>query len=275
MVSPVATLHAAWRIVADVVVYRVRKREAANLGTSLTLAFALRLGPVDLAWRAVFAVVLNVFVYLVNDCFDVGIDLRAPGRDSERTRHLAENAAVAWGVCAALGVALVALGAARGGGLLTAALVNIVVIIAYSAVLKHRPGIDLVAMGVWGVSMAMAGFPVDSAAGWRLAGLLGLLCMVTESVQVLRDEPSDRAAGVRTTAVVLGPRAAAGIARGLLCAAAVYAGVVLASPVAAALLVLGLAVPLRPDLATRSWDAFRVLFGAAWLYVLASHYLGR
>lgn len=262
-----AAVRVSWRIAADVAIYRLRKREAGNLVTSLTLAVALGLGPADLASRAGFGLLLNLFVYLVNDCFDVGIDLRAPGRDSERTRFLAEHLTAAWATVAVMAAALVAWGALHSTGLLVTAVVNIAVIVVYSRVLKHLPGADLVAMAAWGASMAMVGFPVDSAVGWRYAGLLALLCMVTEAVQVLRDEPSDRAAGVRTTAVVLGPRATAVIARALIVAAALYAALLL-HPVGAAL-ALGALVPFDPERANASWDRLRALFGLTWLALLA------
>ena len=253
-VTPAA---AAWRIAADVAIYRLRKREMGNLATSLTLALALRLGFADVAARALFGVALNVFVYLVNDCFDVGIDLRAPGRDSARTRFLAKHIRVGWAVSAAMALGLCVFGALHSSGLLLAALVNVAVIVAYSGALKHRPGADLVAMGAWGVSMAMVGYPLDRATGWRYAALLGLLSVVTEAVQVIRDEPSDRAAGVRTTSR---------LAKVTMLAAALYAATSL-HPVGL-VLVLGVFVPLRGDRITRSWDLLRALFGLTWLVLL-------
>jgi 4-hydroxybenzoate polyprenyltransferase len=262
-----AAVRVAWRIAADVAIYRLRKREAGNLATSLTLAVALGLGPADLASRAGFGALLNLFVYLVNDCFDVGIDLRAPGRDNARTRFLAEHLTAAWATVGVLTALLVAWGALHSTGLLLTALVNVVVIVVYSRVLKHRPLLDLVAMAAWGLSMAMVGFPLNSATGWRYAGLLAILCMVTEAVQVLRDESSDRAAHVRTTAVVLGPRVTAVVARVLLVAAAVYAAALL-HPVGAAL-ALGALVSFEPDRANASWDRLRALFGLTWLALLA------
>ncbi|MBL8604396.1 MAG: UbiA family prenyltransferase [Myxococcales bacterium] len=258
---------AAAKIVADVVVYRVKKREAANLATSLTLALALGAGPRELGLRGLFGAALNVFVYLVNDCFDVEIDLAAEGRDLGRTRHLAAHRRLAWGIVAALGVALVAGGFVAGGGLGLTALVNIAVIFAYSRVLKHRALYDLVAMALWGVSMAMVGFAPAVARGWRLAGLLGLLSVVTECVQVLRDQPTDEAAGVKTTAVVLGAAATARLARAFLCGAALYAAVMI-HPVGL-VLALGVGVRLTPAAARRSWDQLRVLFGATWLVLMA------
>lgn len=264
-------IHAAGRIVWDVAAYRVKKREAGNLVTSLTLAVAIGLAPGDIAYRAVFGVVLNLFVYLVNDCFDVAIDLAAQGRDEARTRFLAAHTREGWGAVSALGAVVVGMGAVHSRGLFVAAVVNVAVIFLYSRVLKHRPLLDLFAMGLWGASMAMVGFPIDRADGWRLAGVLALLCMVTEAVQVLRDEPTDRAAGVRTTAVVLGVQKTALVARALMVASAVYAAWFV-NPVGA-LFLAGVFVPLDPARATRSWDRLRVIFGLTWLAMLAVHRL--
>jgi 4-hydroxybenzoate polyprenyltransferase len=144
-----------------------------------------------------------------------------------------------------------------------------VIVGAYSAALKRWPVVDVLAMGGWGVSMALVGFPIDSAAGWRLAGLLGLLCMMTEVVQVIRDEASDRAAGLRTTAVAFGPSAAAWIGRVLVVLSAVWAALFLDRFVGPALL-LGVFVPVAPDRAERSWDILRAIFGIAWIAVLVA-----
>lgn len=266
--SLVTSLRIGLRVVGDVARYRLRKREAGNLATSVTLAVGLGLPLRDVAARAVFAAVLNLFVYLVNDCFDVRIDLAAPGRDTAHTRYLADHLDVAWGACAALAALLLAGGAWHSRGLFAAAAVNAAVIVAYSGWLKHRAIGDLAAMAVWGVSMAMAGFPLDDARGWRMAALLGLLSTVTEAVQVLRDEPSDRAANVRTTAVVLGPATTAWLARGVTVLAAVYAAVWIHP--AGAVIALGALVELSPSSATRSWDRLRVLFGVTWLVLVAT-----
>jgi 4-hydroxybenzoate polyprenyltransferase len=265
-------LRIAARIAWDVAAYRLRKREMGNLATSVALAVALALPWPELLYRAAFAALLNVFVYLVNDCFDVAIDLRAPGRDNARTRFLAEHLRTAWVTCAALALGLCAMGAAWSVGLLVTAVVNIAVIAAYSKSLKHRPFWDVIAMGLWGVSMAMAAFPLDRADAWRLVGLLGALSMVTECVQVLRDEASDRAAGVRTTAVVLGAGVTRGVTRALVLVAAGY-GAVMIHPLGA-VLALGALVDLRPEAVNRSWDKLRALFGVTWLALLALQRLG-
>jgi 4-hydroxybenzoate polyprenyltransferase len=258
------------RIVFDAAAYRLKKREAGNLVTSMTLAFALSLPVGTIAHRFVFGALLNLWVYLVNDCFDIDIDLAAPGRDHERTRFLADHRGAAWATVAALLAALVAVAAIEGRDLLVVLAANAVIIVAYSRALKRHPFVDLLAMAAWGVSMALVGTPLDSRPGLRLAGLLGVLCMVTEAIQILRDLPSDRAAGVRTTAVLVGERGTVLIARILILAAAGYAVLLLHKLIGLALL-LAVFVPLSAANAMRSWDVLRGIFGISWLALLAAY----
>ncbi|MBW2494407.1 MAG: UbiA family prenyltransferase [Deltaproteobacteria bacterium] len=254
---------------ADAASYRLSRREGGNLITSMTLALALALPIGDVAYRLVFGILLNLFVYLLNDCIDVRIDLVASGRDVERTRHLHEHIREGWAVVIALGASLAVLGAVHSVGLLVVFAANASLIAVYSRWLKRLPGVDIVAMAAWGLAMAMVGFPLDSFAGWRYAGLLAILCAVTESVQVLRDVSSDRRAGLRTTAVVLGVGTTVWISRGLIVAAAGYTFLMLDSIVAWALLP-ALIVPLDESTAVRSWDRFRLIFGGSWIALLIS-----
>ena len=258
---------AGFRVVLDTAAFRLSKREGGNLVTSTTLALALALPIGDVAYRLVFGILLNLFVYLLNDCFDVRIDLVASGRDAERTRYLHEHIRVGWAVVFVLGASLAVLGAAHSVGLLVAVAANAVLIILYSRWLKRLPVVDVLAMAGWGVAMAMVGFPLDSDVGWRVAGRLGILCAVTEGIQIVRDASSDRRAGLRTTAVVLGVGPTVWLARGLILTAAGYTFLMLNSIVAAALLP-ALIVPLDESRAIRSWDRFRLIFGAAWIALL-------
>lgn len=272
--SPARTsspLQAAWKVLADSAGYRIQKREAGNLVTSITLALGLALPIGDVAYRLLFGALLNVWVYLVNDCFDVEVDLKAPDRDKSRAQFLADHLGIGWWVSVALALFLAGLAAVHSLGLVLSLVTTVVVIVAYSALLKRRPVVDLLAMAGWGLSMALVGFPLDSGAGWRFAFLLVFLCMVTEAVQVLRDEPSDRPSGVRTTAVVLGPGMTAFIARALIVAAAVYTSLFLHRFMGPVLL-LGVFVPLRVERASKSWDLLRVLFGLSWLVLLGLYY---
>lgn len=265
-----SSLRAAVRIVADTAAYRLQKREAGNLVTSMTLAAALRLPAWDLAVRLVFGALLNLWVYLVNDLLDVDIDLRAPGRDQGRVQFLADNVRVGWGVTVVLSLLLLGMGAVHSPGLVVAFVSTALIILAYTRVLKHHPVADLLAMTAWGLSMALVGFPLSSAAGLRFAGMLGILCTITEAIQVIRDFESDRAAGVRTTAVVFGTVATAWIARALIVAAAAYGALVL-SRLASGVFLLALFVPLTNAPAARSWDGLRVVFGLGWLLLLADY----
>ncbi len=270
--SPVS---AALRVVLDTAAYRLKQREAGNLVTSLTLALALSLPVRDLAVRFTFGVVLNLFVYLVNDLLDVHVDLRAPGREQARVQFLAEHLREGWAAVAVLTLAAAALAAWHSAGLVASLAATAVIIPVYTRFLKRVPLADLGAMTAWGFSMALVGAPLDSPAGLRFAGLLAILCTITEAVQVLRDHDSDHAAGVRTTAVALGPRATAWVARALVVGAAAYASLCLSRHLGA-LFLLGLLVPLSAARAAKSWDAFRLVFGVSWLALLAHyHRLGR
>ena len=117
------------------------------------------------------------------------------------------------------------------------------------------------------LALAMVGFPLDSRAGWRFAALLAILCAVTEVVQIVRDRSSDRRAGLRTTAVVLGIGPTVWIGRGLIFAAAGYTFLML-NPIVAVGLLPALFVPLDESNANRSWDRLRLIFGLVWLTLL-------
>jgi len=266
-------LTAPFRIVADAAAYRIRKREGANLATSMTLAVALSLPVTDIAYRCVFGVLFNLFVYLLNDCFDVQLDLAAPGRDSQRTQFLHDHLGAGWTMVALLAIILGVTGWHHSTGLVVAFVANAVLIAAYSRVLKRLPLVDLVAMVGWGVTMALVGFPIESLDGWRFAGLLAILCAVTEAIQVIRDAASDQQAGLRTTAVVLGVGPTVWVARALMVGACVYTCLVLHT-LLGLIFLCALLVPIRAASAARSWDLLRLVLGPTWLLLLAAHRFG-
>jgi 4-hydroxybenzoate polyprenyltransferase len=268
----VSSIAAALRITWDALLYRVRKRELNNLPVTISLmaAFALPLG--DVAYRATYSLLLNVFVYLLNDLCDIEVDLASPQKDQPKTRFLAEHRRAAAGALVGLGVLLL-LGGLLHSALLTAAFCfNATVILLYSAWLKRQPIFDILMMVLWGAGMAAVGAP-GTALGWKLIGLLALLCASFEAIQIVRDEPDDRAAGVTSTAVLLGTKRVAWIYRGIVVASATYGMFFVGSPLAL-ILALGAALPLDPARANRTWDLVRALFGTAWLALLAQVYLG-
>jgi len=250
-------------ILADVAVYRIRRLEMANLAGAAALALALQLPFDELAIRLVFGLLLNLLVYLNNDFHDREVDLVASGREHDKTEFLVANVGAA--IRAQLGLVAILLGLAIawGGGLWMPLVVGGGVCWAYSAVLKRRPVVDVLAMMIWGVAMPMVGVPEDRlSVALPLLLLLGLYSGVFESVQVLRDHEPDRAHGVRTTAVALGPARTAVLVRVLGLASAVFAaksfGIVVAVPtfVAAAL-------PIRGHTPEKVWNRMRLLCGGS------------
>ena len=260
------------RIIADTAAYRLKKREAGNLVTSITLAVAIGLSAGDVAHRLLFGIVLNLFVYLVNDCFDVEVDAHAEGRDRARTQFLATH--LASGVASTIVLALICavIAALHSRALLLVLAINIVVIIAYSRVLKRTPLLDLLCMAAWGASMALVGAPLDNPNALRLVGLLALLCIVTEGVQVIRDVDSDRSAGIRTTAVALGVPTTALITKVCAVLAALYATLAV-HRFLGPILFLAVVPRLDTEHASRTWDRLRILFGVTWLAIMAYLYL--
>ncbi|HEY0138233.1 MAG TPA: UbiA family prenyltransferase [Nannocystis sp.] len=253
----------AARIALGVAVYRLRRLEMANIAGAAAICVALALPPAECVLRLGFAFGLNVLVYLNNDYLDLATDLRAPGRDDAKTRFLRDHRAA--GLTAQVGLLIVLLGlCAFDPGLVVPLVLGGGVCWAYSARLKAMPYADVAAMVVWGVAMPLCGSPVDSALGWALAGWLGLFSGVFEAVQVIRDHEDDAAAGVRTTAVVLGVTRTFLLVRLMLAASAVY-GALVVSPWLAVLPAAAMGIPLDRARVTRTWNHLRLVLGVAFL----------
>jgi 4-hydroxybenzoate polyprenyltransferase len=253
----------ATKIALGVAVYRLRRLEMANIAGAAAICVALALPPAQCVLRLGFAFGLNVLVYLNNDYFDLAADLRAPGRDDAKTRFLRDHPRAGLTAQGGLLVALLGLGA-LDSGLIVPLVLGGGVCWAYSARLKAMPYADVAAMVAWGVAMPLCGSPVDSALGWALAGWLGLFSGVFEGVQVIRDHEDDAAAGVRTTAVVLGVARTFLLVRLLLAASAVYAALVV-SPWLAVLPAAAMGIPLDRARVTRTWNHLRLVLGVAFL----------
>jgi 4-hydroxybenzoate polyprenyltransferase len=295
-------LSAALRIVWEATLYRIKRREANNLLTSASLMLALGFSGIDSLYRGFFAAVLNVFIYLLNDYYDIELDLASPQKDQRKARYMAEHRGAARGALLAIAALLLLLGVVHSAVLLVAFVVNAIIVLVYSAWLKRWPLVDVAMMGLWGITMAIVALPVGSlplgmegwvppgiqllapaarelaastiALAWELILLLGLLCSAFEVIQVVRDEPGDRETKIVTTAVLLGPRGAAWLFRAIVAGTAVYGLLVVGAPVALALL-LAAALPLTPERADRTWDLCRLLFGLVWVAILALLWLGR
>jgi 4-hydroxybenzoate polyprenyltransferase len=144
----------------------------------------------------------------------------------------------------------------------------------YSAKLKHRPLVDILAMMAWGLTMPLVGTPLDRVEGWALALQLGLFSGVFESIQVMRDADDDAVGGLRTTAVVLGKERTLWLARALMVACTAYALVVMGQPLAAGVSVLALLLPFANDRIAGYWTRVKLVYGVAWLLICGTVLFG-
>lgn len=261
---------AALRIVRDVLAYRLRRLEMANLVAAGSLLLALRAPPEEVVARSTFALLLNVLAYLTNDYYDVHRDLAA-GRDEAKTLFLRDHAAEALAAQIALAVALAVLALAWDPSLLVAGAAGAGLCWAYSAKWKATPWADVVSMAAWGAAMPLAGVRLGDAVGLLLVGQLAWFSACFETLQVLRDRREDAEAGLRTTAVVLGDRGTARLARLLAVGCATYATLTLHAALGPAIAVAAV-LPIDPSRTEQHWTRVRLIFGVVWLALLASIY---
>jgi 4-hydroxybenzoate polyprenyltransferase len=259
---------AALRIVAGVVVYRVRKLEMANLAAAGSIAVALRLPIPDIAVRTVFCFVLNALVYLNNDYIDIQIDLESADKDAGKARFLAENRQAALWAQWMLVAVLAAIAVWHDLGLFVPLIAGGGICWWYSAQLKHRPYLDIVAMIIWGVTMPLCGSPVTSILGLTMALQLGLFSGVFETIQVMRDADEDAKEGVRTTGVVLGKARSFRLAQGLMALVTLYAALFML-PWAAVISSLALVLPFSEDKVESYWTRVKLVYGVSWLVMCA------
>jgi 4-hydroxybenzoate polyprenyltransferase len=267
-------LQAAVKIVVDVLIFRLRKLEMANLAATTSIAFTLGLPVFDVAWRILFALVLNVLVYLNNDYIDVAVDLQAGNKDAEKSRFLHANMRAALLAQVALLALLAAAAFLFDHGLLVPLIAGGGVCLWYSAQLKRTPIADVAAMIVWGVAMPLCGVPLHYmlGLGGALALQLGLFSGVFECIQVMRDADEDALEGVRTTGVVLGQRWTLALTRLLMVASSAYALLVL-HPIAAAITVVALLLPFLSDRLETYWTRVKLVYGVAWLFLCVASFL--
>jgi len=214
----------------------------------------LAVGPAAVV--AYFLLPANLFLYGVNDRFDAPIDVRNPrkGEGGPEVQYRADRRA--WTVVllsGVVGVGLAAFVLTTGGGRVAAASVLgfLALAVAYSAPpfrFKTRPPLDSVSNGLY-VLPGVVGYVVVAgdappllvvAAGW-------LWTMAMHTFSAIPDVRPDRAAGVATTATVLGPGGALAYCVGSWLAAAALAAI--HAPA------LGLVFAAHPVLGAGLWAA--------------------
>lgn len=240
----------------------------ANLAASLTVMLALALDWAEVGVRLLFGLILNLSVYLTNDMYDLDSDLASPSTDHAKAQFLASHSRAARLAQGGLLVLLLGIGAWWSRGLLVTGVLGVTLCWAYSAVLKRVPLVDVTVIGIGGAVSAMVAFPLDSALGWCLAGLLGLYSAVFQTIQIIRDHKADAKIGHQTTAVVLGSRRTVWLQRALLALSAAYAVLVLHRWVGLVLL-LGALLPFATEQAARHWNRVRLVLGIGWLALVA------
>ena len=268
IISIVNYFRAPLRIIAETLWYRVRRREGNNFLTTLSLMAALRLPWPDFLYRGAFALLLNIYVYLINDYCDVEIDIASSDKDRKKTVFLKEHRKAAGAAMIFLALVLGIAGILHSPLLFICFIANTVVVYIYSILFKRMPYLDVFAMIVCGITMSLPAIPQHSVIAYKYLVVLGLICAAFEVVQVIRDEPEDRLAGINTTAVRLGQFRARLIFIFLALSVTAYSYFVVNS-LAGLVFLLAPAVPLTPKKASRAWDVLRLIFGAGWFLMMA------
>ncbi len=264
-------MSASIRILFEVLVYRLRKLEMANWIAAVAVMVALQIPWGQLALRVVFGLLLNVLAYTTNDYIDAEHDLSI-GRAPEKTRFLVEHRRAALVGQVVLFGLLAVSAIVFAPELLFPLIAGAGICWVYTAKLKTVPIADIGAMVVWGVSMPAVAIVGTDPLGWLLVLQLGMFSASFETIQVIRDEAEDRAAGVRTTAVLLGQSACRRLGRVFMVLSALYAILVLDRFAGALLFVVPL-LPYAVDNAERYWNRVRLGMGVAWLAILAGVFL--
>ncbi|MET0283804.1 MAG: UbiA family prenyltransferase [Polyangiales bacterium] len=256
------------RIVANTVVYRVRKLEMANLAAVGSIALALRLPPFEIAVRGAFAFLLNALVYLHNDYVDVELDISSTNKDTSNARYLAENPRAALYAQMLLLGLLAAVALSFDPGMFVPLVAGSVICVWYSAQLKYKAGWDMVATTLGGTAMTLCGTPMTNHVGWLMAVQLGFFSGAFEAIQVLRDADADAAAGLRTTGVVLGKRRGIWFARAMMLVSSIFCALVL-QPWAAVISLTALLIPFDEHAVAQYWTRVKMVYGCCWLSVCA------
>lgn len=252
------------RILYDVALFRLRRREMANVAAVACVMVALRLELTEMAVRLLLALVLNLFVYLANDYYDIEADLASSRKDRQKVLRLKAHKDTAR-LCQVLLVALVlGIGALWSRELFMTALVASGAGWAYSAKLKHVPIVDVLAVTVCGMAGGMVGSPLHRTEGWILAGLLGLFAAAFQTIQLVRDHDEDARFGIGTTAVRYGQAATVLLQRLLIAAAALYSFLLVHWWIGPLVLVAAL-LPFEARRADRHWNRVRLTLGVIWL----------
>ena len=162
--------------------------------------------PVTISLAGYFLVPANVFLYGINDLFDADVDELNPKKDNRETRWQGDRLTVtAVGLAAGLGVATFAITPRIAWPYLAGFLVLSAGYSAPPLRFKTTPLVDSVSNGLY-VLPGAAAYATVAGTQPPLAALAGawLWTMGMHTFSAIPDIEPDRAAGIRTTATVLG-----------------------------------------------------------------------
>ncbi len=253
----------AWANLAPLL-NRLRHGEGALLAVNLSIALSARPDARRLLAHVLVSTVVLALLYLLNDVQDCRHDLSDAGKDrafaSFCVRHREALARLL--VLEQAGAIVLAL-ALLGGRSAVAVAAVFLVNLAYSAVFKGRPAVDVLWVALWGACYAMVpGVELPA----RVLALVGVMTSICHVFQITRDRPVDDANRVRTSAVAIPWLPTMQLAVGCLAMGLILAPIL--GPAAAATA----AVPLVLRFAVRSnqaaWLLSKTYYGAIWLLVL-------
>jgi 4-hydroxybenzoate polyprenyltransferase len=266
------TLKVCYRLLADAIIDRLKRKEANSLITNFMLLLSFHFGVTDIVLRMAVTFVLNVLVYFINDFIDVDIDLANEKKDHTKALYIKEHQRTAFALIVCVSAALLTLTLLYSQSVCLGVILALLIIFLYTDYFKNMPYFDVIGCFVWGVSMAWPAIPDFSPQGIKLILLIGLFTASFEVVQCIKDYDSDKQYDLRTTPIVIGIPKAFLLARSMYVLAMIYTVFVLGETQGILLL-----VPMffRTDQKMDTyWMKLRVVYGIVWITIMARLFLG-
>ena len=257
-----------YRLLADAIVDRLKRREANSLATNLMLllAFHAHFHFLDIAFRMAVTFALNVLVYFINDFIDVEIDLANEAKDHRKALYIKKHKRTAFAliVCASAATLILTLSYSRS--VCFGVILALLVIFLYTDYFKNMAYFDVLGCFLWGVAMAWPAIPDFSWSGIKLILLIGIFTASFEIVQCIKDYDADSQYDLKTTPIVIGIPASFRLLKAVYIVAAVYTMIVLGAWYGIFLL-----VPIWFDTNEEMdayWMKLRIVYGLFWVVLM-------
>ncbi len=266
------TLKVCYKLLADAIIDRLKRREANSLITNFMLLLAFHFGIADIAIRMAVTFVLNVLVYFINDFIDVDIDLANPEKDHTKALYIRDHKRTAFALIVCVSAALLILTLLYSQSVCFGVILALLIIFLYTDYFKNMAYFDIIGCFVWGVSMAWPAIPDFSPQGIKLILLIGIFTASFEIVQCIKDYESDKQYDLKTTPIVIGIPKAILLARAMYVIAAAYT-VFLLGEIQGVLLLLPLFFNANQKMDSY-WMKLRVVYGIVWITIMVRLFFG-